>query len=294
MAEIVGGLDALTVASVLVKAAAYLASLLAAGSALYAVVLAGPGWVRRLCARLAALSAAAALALTAARIALQAAFLGGGTAGAAVDPVLLSIVMDSPLGTSSAVRAGGLALVLAVLLPGLPGAVAAIAGAVLVAASFALVGHALGEPRLALGVLVAAHVLGVAFWIGAFAPLHALAGREAPAVAGEAAHRFGRLALWVVGGLLAAGTILTVLLVRDPSAIGQSAYGRLLLLKVGLVAGLLALAALNKERLTPALMAGRADAATALRRSIRLEGVAVVLVLLVTATFTTVASPPGG
>ena len=58
------------------------------------------------------------------------------------------------------------------------------------------------------------------------------------------------------------------------------------------MAGLLGLAMLNKWRLVPALRGGRPGASQALRRSIAFEGAAVVLVLLLTATITTVTTPP--
>jgi putative copper resistance protein D len=291
VADVTGALDFTTVLSILAKAGTYLASLLAAGSVLFVLLIARDGWLRGITGRIALVAALAALTLTALRIGLNASFLGG-SAGAAFDPLLLSIVLESPLGTSSLVRVAGLALLVFVFLPGLVGTMLAGAGAILVAASFAFVGHTLGEPRVVLGILLGAHALGVAFWIGAFAPLFAVARRAPPLEAGEVAHHFGKLALWAVGGLVAAGMILTVLLVGDPNALARSAYGQLLLVKLMVVAGLMALATLNKERLTPALLEGRPDAASTLRRSIVLEAAAVLAILLLTATFTSLTSPP--
>ena len=59
-----------------------------------------------------------------------------------------------------------------------------------------------------------------------------------------------------------------------------------------MVALLLALAAMNKLRLTPALLAGDKTAIAKLRRSIGAEMSLGALILLVTAAFTTVVGPP--
>jgi putative copper resistance protein D len=62
--------------------------------------------------------------------------------------------------------------------------------------------------------------------------------------------------------------------------------------KLALVAGLLSLAAFNKIRLTPRLSAGDTGAARSLERSIYAEMVLAALILLVTATITTLIGPP--
>lgn len=72
----------------------------------------------------------------------------------------------------------------------------------------------------------------------------------------------------------------------------ESPYGQFVLVKLLLVALLLALAAVNKLRLTPLLVAGDQSAIGRLRRSIRAEMTFAALILLVTAAFTTVVGPP--
>ncbi|MEM6742795.1 MAG: copper-binding protein, partial [Pseudomonadota bacterium] len=119
--------DGLAWASILVKAAAYAAALIAAGSAL---ANAGLGALdaagRRRLARIGAASAIAAAALGALRLPVQAAFLTGAPEGA-VDPTILGLVADGPLGAAMAWRALGLALILA--LPGRGGAASSLAAA---------------------------------------------------------------------------------------------------------------------------------------------------------------------
>jgi putative copper export protein len=62
--------------------------------------------------------------------------------------------------------------------------------------------------------------------------------------------------------------------------------------KLLLVVLLLGAAALNKLRLTPRLVNGDARAIVILRRSIQFEILAAVLILLVTASFTSLLGPP--
>ena len=94
-----------------------------------------------------------------------------------------------------------------------------------------------------------------------------------------------------MAALVAAGAALLVLLTGDPIAALATPYGQLLAVKLCLFAPLLGLAALNKLRLTPALLAGDARARLDLRRSIRTEVMVVLAILVTTATLTTVASP---
>ena len=68
-------------------------------------------------------------------------------------------------------------------------------------------------------------------------------------------------------------------------------YGQIFAVKVILFVALLALAALNRYRLTPALQTGTLRAGTQLRLSIRLEALVVLAILATTATVTTVAAP---
>ena len=136
------------------------------------------------------------------------------------------------------------------------------------AAALAWAGHAAAvEPGgpAALGSDLL-HLVAAGAWLGALGPLALLLraaggaeGADARPYAVVAARRFSRLAL--VSMLLLVGTGLWNAweLVGDvPSLIGTR-YGGLLLLKVGLLAPILGLAAVNRRRLLPAL---GGDAAT--------------------------------
>jgi len=73
----------------------------------------------------------------------------------------------------------------------------------------------------------------------------------------------------------------------------QTPYGQLFAAKLMVVAGVLALAALNRRIHTPALRADRPGAGRGMRRSLALEGLAIGIVILISATFTTLTGPAG-
>lgn len=286
--------DSVTWLSIIVKALAYAATLGAVGGVLVLAMLRGlTEGGRQALRRSAALSALAAALLSGLRLPLRASFLMGGTWDGAFDPAILALVIQSPLGTSLAVRLVGMALVLLVLRPGRAGLRFALAGACLAAASFALRGHALGDPRALLGPLVTVHILCLSFWVGAFAPLMRAARHDPPAKAGALAEEFGRRALLAVACLVMSGGLVLALLSGATLSALFTPYGQLFLLKLAAFCGVLMLAAANKLVLTPALLAARPDAARRLRRSIGLEALLVGVILVTTATLTTISAPPG-
>ena len=285
-------MDGATLATVAVKAFAYLASLASAGSALALASLSAlDDDTRRMVRRLGLAGAILAGMASAALVPLGAAYLAGGSWAGATDQTLTGMVLEGPAGNSLAVYLAGLAVIAGFFIAAKAPRSVAFAGAAIVCASFAFRGHVLTEPRVLLGMLVTVHLLGLAFWIGALAPLHRMAGRANPVRAGAAADEFGRRALWVVLALAMAGSVLLVLLTGNPLDALASPYGRLFAVKLALFAALLGLAAVNKLRLVPALLAGDAGAAARLRRSIGLEFAAVLAILITTATLTTIASP---
>ena len=283
-------IDSLTVLAILVKATGYGAALLAMGGVLFSVVFAqrAQASVLRLAKRIAVGAALVGLAVLAIRFGIRAARISGMAFDGATDPLMLGFVWESPLGTAALWRGIGELAILAILVPRI-GQWIALAGSVAIAISFSQVGHALGEPRAALTVLLVLHLLAAAFWVGALIPLR----RAALAPAGaDLLHYFGNLAAGGVATLILAGTSLAWLLSGYTTALFGTAYGLALLVKVAIVAVLLGFAAWNKVKLVPALRAEKPGAAHALRRSISMEMLAVVLILLATATITSVTTPP--
>jgi copper transport protein len=119
--------------------------------------------------------------------------------------------------------------------------------------SLAASGHAAtAPPQWLTRPAVFVHGVGVAFWIGAFAPLVAMARRPAEGLL-AALNRFSRVAVPVVGLLVLTGLGLAIVQLESFGALVETQYGIILSVKLALVVVLLSLAALNRFRLTPAL-----------------------------------------
>jgi putative copper export protein len=169
----------------------------------------------------------------------------------------------------------------------------AFCGASIAATSFAWTGHARSlDPNVIPILLISVHLLGVAFWVGALTPLLIISRDNDFSRIAAAAVRFGGAALFAVGGLIAAGLGLLGMLLGDFAALWSSSYGRYVMLKLALVGCLLCLAAFNKLRLTPRLLAGDPGALRSLRISIRLEVLLALLIMAVTAALTTLEGSP--
>jgi copper transport protein len=125
------------------------------------------------------------------------------------------------------------------------------------------------------------HGVGVAFWIGALAPLVALARRPVPPLL-PVLNRFSQAAMLVVTLLVPTGLTLSIIQLESVDAIWQTKYGLILAIKLTLAAVLLALAWLNRYRLTPALKSDPANTRP-LVRSILVECVLAVGILAVVA-----------
>jgi len=281
------------IAAVLVKASAYGAGLAAAGGVLFLRLFAASleEGERRAVAKGVLGLAVLGIVATVLRPLITAGMLGG-TAGSMVDWSLLGLVLRGAEGEAILWRIAGLVLVMAVAASSLLLRRVALAGGILAALSFALVGHAeAAGPHPWPQVLLGLHLLAIAYWVGALGPLLFLAGRAPAPRLGRIAARFGRIALFAVGLLVLAGGLLLGILSGWSLAVFDAAYGRFFVMKLVLVALLMGLAALNKLRLTPAILAGAEDAPARLARSIRFEIALVLLILLVTATLTTVTGP---
>jgi copper transport protein len=143
--------------------------------------------------------------------------------------------------------------------------------------SLAATGHAASaSPQWLTRPTVFLHGICVAYWVGAFAPLIAMAAAPKPELL-PALNRFSSVAVLVVGVLVLTGLVLAVVQLETVHALIETNYGLILSAKLALVVGLLALAALNRFRLTPALVTNPV-AVRPLVRSIALEaGIAVVI-----------------
>lgn len=159
----------------------------------------------------------------------------------------------------------------------------AFAGLAGIGAALAASGHAsAAEPQWLTRSMVFLHGAGIAFWAGALAPL-GLAMRRKPAEAAPFLRRFSQAILPVVAVLAATGFVLAVIQVQAPAALLETAYGRLLLVKLALLLFLFTLAAINRWKLTGPAEAGETEAQRRLVRSIGIETLIVLAILGVAA-----------
>ncbi len=306
------------------RAIHFAATMLAAGVVLFAVFVAAPAWrsaassgagaikVRTRLAvlawiglALAAISGVAWLVLTAAAMSeLPAAQVFG-------DGVLWTVLSQTTFGRAWLARLV-LACVLAATLPALLSprehkshwleAAATILAAAF-AGALAWSGHAaggLGDEAVVHPVADVLHLIAAAAWIGALLPLivlFAAAGADdaSLAMARTATARFSILGIVSVGTLLVTGIVNTYYLAGSVPALLHTGYGRLLLIKIALFLAMVAIATVNRFRLTPQLLqhasiAASRDALRQLRRNASIEALAGAIVIAIVAALGTM--PP--
>jgi putative copper export protein/mono/diheme cytochrome c family protein/peroxiredoxin len=156
-------------------------------------------------------------------------------------------------------------------------------------ATLALAGHAAAGPPEERSLHLTAdavHLLAAGAWLGALPGLAFLLGRahrmsDVPSAnaAVDLTRRFSALGVVSVGALLLSGLANTWYLVGDVPALVGTDYGRLLLAKLALFAAMIALALMNRLRLTPRLYTHDRAALHGLRRNALLEAAAGLLVV---------------
>jgi copper transport protein len=148
--------------------------------------------------------------------------------------------------------------------------------------SLATSGHAAtAPPEWLTPTLVFVHGIAVAYWVGALAPLVVMARRrhnDLPRVL----RQFSTVAAPLVGLLVLTGLVLAIIQLESFRALIDAWYGIILLIKLVLVVLLLALAALNRFFLTPAVVLDGKNTRT-LGGSVFLEFLLVVGILIAVA-----------
>lgn len=281
-------------AAVCAKAITYAATLGAAG-AIFFIAYSGAllqepqrARIRRLIGTLLLVSALASCL----RVALNSASMSGDVAGM-FDSDFVAMILGAGEGRAIGARAAGLCLALAAVFSTDRRLFAlAFIGAVIASMSFAAVGHVHALPGALPTLLLCLHLLCASFWLGALAPLLIVARGGADSQFAAIAVRFGQIALGLVALLLGAGAALLWSLIEDAALFWSSRYAQLMVLKLLSVAVLLGLAGFNRLYSTPRLLQAQANAVHRFRRSIQLEMVAGMFILLLTAAFTTVTGPP--
>ena len=250
------------------------------------------------------------LLLSAVALALLAASMMGTPPWPVDQEAVGMLLSDSVMGAAwkarmAALLVAGLAAIAAGRAAGL-GVVVAAAGIAL--STLAWTGHgAMGEGapgwvHLTADVL---HLLASGAWLGALLGLVLLVTRPAARVDAahltltrRALHGFGLVGTIVVGGIVITGLLNSWMLVGigNIADLGSTLYGRLLIVKLELFGAMLALASVNRFRLTPAIersiaSADQRGALSALRVSLAVETACALVILALVAWLGTLEPP---
>ena len=204
------------------------------------------------------------LLVTLAELWLRAATMSGGALGEAL-PAIPAVLTRTHFGVVWMARAASLVALLPVSCASAPVLRAlGVIGALGVAFTVSLTGHASnwGDLSVTAG-LDWIHVIAATSWTGGLFVLVSMVMREArawpPSLLAEAMRRFSRLAGWCLLAVLVSGAYAAWVQVAGVAALWQTVYGRVLLVKLGLVAGLVWWGALNRYTVLPRLAAGPAS-----------------------------------
>jgi copper transport protein len=214
----------------------------------------------------------------------------GASAGDLLQPAIWRAAAGGSFGVTALLAALALLLGLASLRLRAAAARGVVALAVLGAGiALAASGHAsAAAPQALMRPAVFLHAVSIAAWAGALLPLLSALGRADGA---RALDSFSRRIPAIVAVILVSGLALAIVQVETPDALVTTDYGRVLLIKLGFVAGLFGLAGWNRFRLSARVQTGDGAAATSLRRIIAVELLLMALVFG-TAAFWRLTPPP--
>ena len=245
-------------------------------------------------------------------IVVQSALLTGRGLGSVAESGVLKSVLGERLGWSIVVLLLGLAAVhLSTNTNRLfPARSLALCGGLAVTISFSLWGHAVEAPStwLTVGANML-HTTAAALWFGGLVGLAMVLRRRSPQPVASTARilgRFSEMAALTVIALFVAGITMTWIETGGSvSGLTGTTYGRLVLAKIAVTLGIVALAAFNRYRLVPSLTAPVSDEVdpdiepgdsrgadqllwARLTRTVRFEALALVAVLAFTAVLVNV------
>jgi copper transport protein len=273
---------------------AYASTLLAAGGVVFLCFAHDRGPERRSLVRIVRWAALVGGATGLLALPVQAALGTGEGPGSLFDEGVLGEVAADGLGLAVALALAGLLLLAVAIDRWEP---AALVGSALAAGSFAATGHTRSGSELVATFADAVHLLVVATWAGGLVLLWVtIRARKAapptdPRATPRVALRFSNLAAIGLVGAASSGLVLSWNEVRSIHNVSGTNYGRALLVKLGLVAGLAAVGAYNHFRLLPAFEQGKVTAALArLRRTVVVE-VALVAAVIAATTVLVIVTP---
>jgi len=272
----------------------YATMLLAAGAALFLVAMNVPASVESSVFRMGRTSAIVAAVTYVLALGFGGAEMVMGGVGAFFSPGAWSQAVGSTLGPSALIGIPGLLILVYAFGKG-PEAKATgvlVLGSAVSVASFLVTGHAATAPPVWLmAPVVAVHLFCAAFWIAALYPLAKTTQDAEITQAGAVMTQFSNRAVWTVAALFLSGVVITWIQVESPANMLSSDYGLRLTGKLVIFFALLGLAAMNKMVLTPALEKADGAAPEKLRRTIKFEYGAMVLIIGAAVSLTLVTPP---
>ena len=164
---------------------------------------------------------------------------------------------------------------------------------ILILCSFVIVGHSTLK-GLSTQTLVTIHLFCISFWLGSFLPLRFMCMKVTSKNLGIIAEKFGQYAVFYISSLIITGLIFSYILVGGLGALISTSYGNFLMLKLFLVSAILALGALNKFRLVPQIRVNYDEGTEKLKKSIQIEIIITLLILISTSILTTSLPTPAG
>lgn len=157
---------------------------------------------------------------------------------------------------------------------------------------YSLSSHQATEPNASLVGEVAdwVHLVTAMLWVGGVVTLAVVVWPLAPELRRVAFLRFSRIAIALVGVLVAAGTVVTLERLPAVSDLWETSYGRTLLVKLALVVAALSWGAMHHLVVRPRLERG--EGVRGVRGSLLAETTVALAVLLVAAVLVNGAPPP--
>ena len=172
-------------------------------------------------------------------------------------PLASEVLLDTQFGQVSLLRLAA-ALALSICLIADRARWLSLALAVVLLASLAWLGHSGAAPSIIFTAADALHATGAGVWLGGLVPLAlflaALRRRKAAesvAIGTMVTRRFSLLGVTMVTTILITGLLNTWNLVGSVEGLLDTAYGRLLLVKIALFLAMVSVAAVNRFRLSP-------------------------------------------
>jgi putative copper resistance protein D len=159
--------------------------------------------------------------------------------------------------------------------------------------SFVIIGHSTIK-GISTQTLLMLHIICISFWLGSFLPLRYMCINKNFKNLIVISEKFGFYAIFYVAILVIVGLVFSYILVGNIDGLFSTIYGNILLLKFILVSILLSIGALNKLRLVPYLKIDYKVGKYKLKKSIEIEGIISLIILILTSILTTSLPTPMG